>query len=151
MYTQGNFHNNKTVSTRAFTSPVRDIRVDFPSPSPKQTIEVKIDPAEQVKALAPFETISIAEFQQRHLPNVDEAELREEFKAALYKEVEEGKISKIKYYRIISRLTQKELAKRIGTQQPNIARIEQKGYTPDIDTLKRLAKVFSIKYTEFLE
>lgn len=98
----------------------------------------------------PFETISIDEFQKKYLGYVDEKGLWEQFKTDLLEEVAECKISKIKYYRIISKLTQKQLAEKLETQQPNIVRIEKIGYKSDIDTLKKLGKIFKIDYKELL-
>lgn len=108
---------------------------------------------ETVKSIGiskPFETISIDEFQKKHLGNVNEQALWEQFKVDLQEEVAEHKISKIKYYRIISKLTQKQLANKLGTQQPNIARIEKIGYEIGIDTLKKLGEIFRIDYKELL-
>lgn len=113
----------------------------------------KPDYLEIVKAIEiskPFETISIDEFQKKHLGNVNEQALWERFKVDLQEEVAENKISKIKYYRIISKLTQKQLAEKLGTQQPNIVRIEKTGYKIDIDTLKKLGEIFKVDYKEFL-
>ena len=98
----------------------------------------------------PFETISIDEFQKKYLGNVDKQALWEQFKVDLQEEVAEHKISKIKYYRIISKLTQKQLAEKLGTQQPNIVRIEKIGYKTDIDTLKKLGEIFRVNYKELL-
>lgn len=50
-------------------------------------------------------SISIDDFQKKYLADVDEKEIWNQFKADLWKEVEEGKISKIKYYRIVSKHT----------------------------------------------
>lgn len=103
---------------------------------------------EQIK---PFETISLDEFQNKYLPVHDERAMWEEFKKDLWQEVFEGKTSRIKYYRIINKLTQKALADRLHTKQPNITRIEKVGYKVDLDTIKRLGKIFGIDYKELLE
>jgi DNA-binding XRE family transcriptional regulator len=65
--------------------------------------------------------------------------------------VSRGKMSKIKYYRLISGINQHDLAKRLETKQPNIARIEKTGYQPNVDTLKKLAKIFSVKVEDLIE
>lgn len=54
-------------------------------------------------------SISIDDFQKKYLADVDEKEIWNQFKADLWKEVEDGKISKTKYYRIISKRTQEDL------------------------------------------
>ena len=41
--------------------------------------------------------------------------------------------------RIGSRMTQKELAERIGTKQCNISRLESGGYNPSLSFLKKVA------------
>ncbi len=65
--------------------------------------------------------------------------------------VKNGEMSKIKYYRLISGVSQIDLAKRLNTKQPNIARIEKVDYQPNVDTLKKLAKIFSIRVEELIE
>jgi transcriptional regulator with XRE-family HTH domain len=74
----------------------------------------------------------------------------EDFKKDLWQEIVDGKIGKIKYYRIIHKLTQKELASKLNMKQPNITRLESVGYRPDISTLEKLGKVFKIDYKELL-
>lgn len=59
--------------------------------------------------------------------------------------VKQGKISKIKYYRLINGMDQKKLAEKLGTAQPNISRIEKVGYNVPIKTLKKLAEIFGVK------
>lgn len=95
--------------------------------------------------------ISIADFQKKYLNNFKEEDLRNQFESELKQELVEGKINKIKYYRILNKLTQNQLANLLQTKQPNIARLEKKGYTADIPTLKKLAKIFGIDYKELLE
>lgn len=119
----------------------------------KLNLKMIFDTSEIVKSIEvskPFETIGIDEFQKKHLGNIDEQVLWEQFKVDLLEEVAENKISKIKYYRIISKLTQKQLAEKLGTQQPNIVRIEKIGYKTDIDTLKKLGEIFRVNYKELL-
>ena len=103
------------------------------------------------KQSKPFETISLDEFQKKYLPGHDERAMWEEFKKDLWQEVFEGKTSRIKYNRIINKLTQKELAERLHTKQPNITRIEKVGYKVDLGTIKRLGEIFGIDYKELLE
>lgn len=54
-------------------------------------------------------SISIEDFQKKYLSDVDEKDMWEQFKADLWQEVEDGKISKIKYHRIINKRTQEDL------------------------------------------
>jgi len=56
-----------------------------------------------------------------------------------------GKISRIKYYRLIKGIDQATLAKKLKTAQPNICRIEKPGYNVPVKTLDRLAKILKVK------
>ena len=47
--------------------------------------------------------------------------------------------------RIKARLTQRELAERIGTRQSNVSRIEKGNSNPSIATLKRIARATGTK------
>ncbi|MEW6409360.1 MAG: helix-turn-helix transcriptional regulator [Nitrospirota bacterium] len=59
--------------------------------------------------------------------------------------VRQGKMSWIKYYRLINGIDQKTLAEKLGTAQPNISRIERVGYNVPSKTLKKLAEIFNVK------
>jgi ribosome-binding protein aMBF1 (putative translation factor) len=59
--------------------------------------------------------------------------------------IQQGKISRIKYYRLINGMDQATLAKKLKTAQPNICRIERPGYNVPIITLEKLAKIFKVK------
>ena len=56
----------------------------------------------------------------------------------------DGKISKVKYYRLINGMDQATLAKKLRTAQPNISRIEKAGYNIPMKTLEKLAKIFKV-------
>ena len=73
----------------------------------------------------------------------DEAwqEQHDEWKAL----VESGKISRIKYFRLINSMDQATLAKKLETAQPNISRIEKLGYNVPVKTLEKLSKIFKVK------
>jgi len=62
----------------------------------------------------------------------------------------QGKMSKIKYYRLMNGMDQISLAKALGTAQPNISRIEKPGYNVPITTFKKLAKIFGVKMEELI-
>lgn len=64
--------------------------------------------------------------------------------------LKQGKISRIKYYRLINGMDQVTLAKKLGTRQPNITRIERPGYKPKVDTLKKLSRVFGVKMEDLI-
>lgn len=64
--------------------------------------------------------------------------------------VRQGKMSKIKYHRLINGINQKTLAEKLGTAQPNITRIERIGYKPRIDTLNKLARIFGVKMEDLI-
>ncbi len=59
--------------------------------------------------------------------------------------VEGGKISRIKYLRLINSMDQATLANKLETAQPNISRIEKPGYNIPVKTLEKLAKIFKVK------
>lgn len=65
--------------------------------------------------------------------------------------VGKGEMSKIKYCRLVSGINQHELARKLNTKQPNIVRIEKVGYQPNVDTLRKLAKIFSIQVEDLIE
>lgn len=64
--------------------------------------------------------------------------------------VKQGKMSKIKYYRLINGIDQITLAKELGTAQPNISRIEKPRYNVPTRTLKKLAKIFGVKMEDLI-
>jgi ribosome-binding protein aMBF1 (putative translation factor) len=64
--------------------------------------------------------------------------------------LKKGKISRIKYHRLIKGMDQATLAKKLKTAQPNIVRIEKPGYNVPIKTLEQLAKIFRVKKGDLL-
>lgn len=64
--------------------------------------------------------------------------------------VKQGKMSRIKYYRLINGIDQKTLAEKLGTAQPNISRIERVGYNVPTKTLKRLVEIFNVKMEDLV-
>jgi len=64
--------------------------------------------------------------------------------------VEQGKMSRIKYYRLINGMDQKTLAEKLGKAQPNISRIERVGYNVPIKTFKKLAEIFGVKMEDLV-
>ncbi len=58
---------------------------------------------------------------------------------------ESGRISRVKYFRLINGMDQKTLAKKLGTAQPNISRLEKPGYNVPIRSLEKLARIFNVK------
>jgi len=62
----------------------------------------------------------------------------------------QGKMSRIKYYRLLNGMDQKTLAKKLGTAQPNISRIERVGYNVPTKTLKKLAKIFGVRMEDLI-
>lgn len=102
-------------------------------------------------AMEPFQTVSLEEIEKKLFSDLDEVEEEKCFKEELYQEITEKKISKIKYYRIISKMTQKDLAERLEMAQPNVARLEKVGHRTDIETLKLLGQAFKIDYKELID
>ena len=49
-------------------------------------------------------------------------------------------------YRAVHRITQTELARRLGMKQPAIARLESGDHNPSLDTLARLSSVLGIEF-----
>ena len=74
------------------------------------------------------------------------AELRAElmkdpkFREEFYKLDLEGLALELKVIRLIKGITQKQLAKKLGTSQPAIARFEREDYKPSIEFVDRVAK-----------
>jgi len=129
------------VFTKNLTSPYKAQRIVLI----QDEITIKESEAPQ-----PFPTISLEDFVGKHLSTDEQRLMWGDFKKELWQEVVNGKISKIKYYRIVHKLTQKELAKKLSMKQPNIARLEKVGYRPDLLTLEKLGKVFQIDHRELL-
>lgn len=81
---------------------------------------------------------------------------REQVKAGILKEyfraAELGKISFLKYYRILRGMDQLQLADRAGVTQPEIARAERPGYLLGMRgrNLKRLATALGVKVDDLL-
>ena len=48
--------------------------------------------------------------------------------------------------RLAAGLTQAELAERLGTKQPAVARLESGAMPPSLDMLKRLAKALNVRF-----
>ena len=64
--------------------------------------------------------------------------------------VKQGKMSQIKYYRLINGMDQGTLAKKLGTAQPNISRIERPDYNVPTKTLKQLTKIFKVRMEDLI-
>jgi DNA-binding XRE family transcriptional regulator len=82
----------------------------------------------------PFETV-IAK-------HMKEPEFRREYEAL---EPEFEIVRQIIDLRLRRKMTQTELARRIGAQQPSIARLERRGQTKNLDYLQRVAKALNAK------
>lgn len=64
--------------------------------------------------------------------------------------VKDGKMSRVKYHRLLSGMDQTVLAERLETAQPNISRIERPGYNVPTKTLKKLAGIFGVKVEDLI-
>src|SRR5438270_12787477 len=53
---------------------------------------------------------------------------------------------KVIQYRVEHKLTQAELARRLGMRQPHVARLEAGDHEPTLATLRRLAQVLSLEF-----
>ncbi|VEU80471.1 helix-turn-helix transcriptional regulator [Haploplasma axanthum] len=59
--------------------------------------------------------------------------------------------NRIKYYRNINKLTQKDLAERIGVRVATISDYETNKVIPNIENLIKITKVFKIKIDDLIE
>lgn len=57
----------------------------------------------------------------------------------------------IKQMREGLKLTQAEIAKRMGVSQPYVAQLEREDANPEFDTLKKLAKAMGCKAWELID
>ena len=138
------------VSSASTTLDIFSKQFNPPYPFQMITLSNNEETIEVSEISEPFPTISLEDFIGDHLSPSEQKLMWKDFKKELWQEVVDKKISKIKYYRIINKLTQTELARKLNMKQPNIVRLEKAGYAPDISTLKRLGEVFSIDYKELL-
>jgi len=65
--------------------------------------------------------------------------------------VQTKKMSKIKYYRLLRGLDQKQLADKLNMKQPNLARVEKVGHTPRLETLKKMADILCVTLEDLIE
>src|SRR3972149_5596888 len=147
-------HKHSYIQTGGFTSGTMppDIIILIPGHfNLKPTVNFRYEPLNEVQPSQSSKRISIEEFQKKYLSDVSEKGIWVKFKADLWQEVKDGKINRIKYYRIVDKLTQKELAEKMDTSQPNIVRLEQVDYKPNISTLKKLGKVFNVDFKDLIE
>jgi DNA-binding XRE family transcriptional regulator len=64
--------------------------------------------------------------------------------------VRQGKMSRIKYYRLINGMDQAGLAEKLGIAQPNVSRLEKPGYNVPAKTLQKLAAIFGVTMEELI-
>jgi len=65
--------------------------------------------------------------------------------------VKAGKMSKIKYYRMLKGMDQITFAKKLGMAQPNVSRLERPGYNVPVKTLAKIAKILKVSLEELVE
>jgi DNA-binding XRE family transcriptional regulator len=140
--------SNMVLGSDAILKPIQEL---IQTEDQTITLEINGKITNTLSITLSLDSISIEEFQKKYLPDINEEDIWLQFKTDLWEEVKERKISKIKFYRIINKLTQKDLAKKIDTKQPDIVRLEKVGYSPNIETMKKLAKVFQLHYKELLD
>lgn len=78
------------------------------------------------------------------------AKAERDLHAELKKKMHAGKISPLKYFRLIKNMDQLTLAKLSGIKQPNLSRLEKPGHRGDIASYKKLAKVLGVDFKELL-
>ncbi|OHA64183.1 MAG: hypothetical protein A2940_01680 [Candidatus Wildermuthbacteria bacterium RIFCSPLOWO2_01_FULL_48_29] len=88
----------------------------------------------------------LKESQLKSLEEVKADLLKEKgFREEYFKEDPDFEIAKeVVRARIAKGLTQEELAKRVGTQQPSIARLESGSYTPSFKLLRAVADALNV-------
>lgn len=77
-------------------------------------------------------------------------EAKTKVNAELRQKVVDGKMSKLKYYRMIRGFTQKDLADKAMMQQPDISRYEQLGYKATVPTYEKLAEILGVEYRDLI-
>lgn len=70
--------------------------------------------------------------------------------AKMKENVKNGKMSPIKYARIMKKIDQKELARRLGMKASNLCRMEKPGKNHTTKTLQRVAKALSISVEDLI-
>jgi DNA-binding XRE family transcriptional regulator len=83
-----------------------------------------------------------ASFTEFFNEQMKDPEFRREYDAL---EPEFAIIKQIIELRIKRKMTQQELAKKIGTRQPSIARLEARGKTTDLNYLQRVAQALDAR------
>ena len=70
----------------------------------------------------------------------------------LKERLNDGEISRIKYHRLLKKMQQGELAERVGTQQPNIARYERIDHQGRVrvQTLEKIAAALEVNVKDLL-
>lgn len=98
----------------------------------------------------PAGSITIEDFTRQLFPDMPDQELFDVFKADIAEEMASGQISRIKYHRLLARMTQADLAERTGMRQANIARAESVNHTPNQNTLRRIAAALGVEVKELV-
>jgi len=101
-------------------------------------------------SLIPFEEILLEHTKE---PNnkirIDKA--RSERQKEWLKMVKAGKMSKIKYYRMLKGMDQLTFARKLGMAQPNVSRLERPGYNVPVKTLAKIAKILKVPMEALIE
>jgi DNA-binding XRE family transcriptional regulator len=101
-------------------------------------------------SLIPFEEILLEHTKE---PNnkirIDKA--RSERQKEWLKMVKAGKMSKIKYYRMLKGMDQLTFARKLGMAQPNVSRLERPGYNVPVKTLAKIAKILKVPMEVLIE
>jgi DNA-binding XRE family transcriptional regulator len=98
----------------------------------------------------PTDAIGVEDFTRQIFPDMSDQELFDVFKADLTEDMASGRISKIKYHRLIAQMTQADLAKKTGMRQANIARAESVKHTPNQNTLRKIAAALGVEVKELV-
>lgn len=130
--------------------------LDYYSPRPNEIIVVCRLEAENKEQSQKPALIDIENIIQE-LTATDEGKAlwqkaQEKVNAELWDKVKEGRMTKIKYFRIVKGFTQKELADKAGMKQPDVSRIEKPDYKDKVATAtyKKLAQVLGVDYKDLM-
>ncbi|MBM4311024.1 MAG: helix-turn-helix transcriptional regulator [Deltaproteobacteria bacterium] len=98
----------------------------------------------------PAGSLTVEDFTRQMFPDMSDQELFDVFKADTAEEMASGRISRIKYHRLLAQMTQSDLAEKTGMRQANIARAESVNHTPNQNTLRKIAAALGVEVKELV-
>jgi len=108
-----------------------------------------------VKKTRSVPLVSLEEIIKKHEEDPDGRKrintARQERQKEWQEMVKTGRMSKIKYYRLLRGLDQLTFAKKLGMAQSNVSRLERPGYRVSGKTLVKIAKILDVSVEELVE